>query len=92
MATVADPSEEDIARLNRDSARLEAEARKLMAEASKLSAEEYKLAAERYKLEAERHKFETERELMPRSMIFQAMLATAALLGAGAAIAKLFFP
>ena len=29
---------------------------------------------------------------MPRSMIFQAMLATAALLGAGGAIAKLFFP
>jgi hypothetical protein len=67
-----------IEELNRQSARLEAETRKLMAEANKLA--------------AERLKFDSERELMPRNMIFQAMLATAALLGAGAAIAKLFFP
>ena len=45
---------------------------------------------ERIRLEAA--KFRSETQLMPRSMIFQAMLATAALLGAGAAIAKLFFP
>ena len=67
-----------IEELNRQSARIEAETRKLMAEANKLA--------------AERLKFDSERELMPKSMIFQAMLATAALLGAGAAIAKLFFP
>lgn len=67
-----------IEELNRQSARLEAETRKLMAEANKLA--------------AERLKFDSERELMPRSLIFQAMLATAALLGAGAAVAKLFFP
>ena len=67
-----------IGELNRQSARLEAEMRKLMAEANKLA--------------AERLKFDSEREFMPRTLIFQAMLATAALLGAGAAIAKLFFP
>ena len=89
MATAPDPSIEE---LNRQSARLEAEARKLMAEASKLNAEDYKLAAERYKLEVEKMKLETDRELMPRSMIFQAMTAFAAVLVAGAAIAKLFFP
>ncbi len=70
--------ETSIEELNRQSARLEAETRKLMAEANKLA--------------AERLKFETERELLPKSLIFQAMLATAALLGAGAAVAKLFFP
>ena len=68
--------EPSVEELNRQSARIEAETRKLMAEANKLA--------------AERLKFDSERELLPRSMIFQAMLATAALLGAGAAIAKLF--
>ena len=89
MATAPDPSIDD---LNLQSARLEAEARKLRAEAAKLSAEENKLAAERYKLEAEKLKLESDRELMPRTMIFQAMTAFAAILVAGAAIAKLFFP
>jgi hypothetical protein len=89
MATITDPSVEE---LNRQSARLEAEARKLMAEAGKLNAEEYKLAAERYKFDAERLKLDSDRELLPRSMIFQAMTAFAAVLVAGAAIAKLFFP
>jgi hypothetical protein len=75
---MATVQEPSIEELNRQSARLEAETRKLMAEANKLAAERLKL--------------ESEREFMPRAMIFQAMLATAALLGAGAAIAKLFFP
>ena len=44
------------------------------------------------KTRVEVRKITAEVEFMPRSMIFQAMLATAALLGAGAAIAKLFFP
>lgn len=82
MATVSEPSLDE---LNRQSARLEAEARKLRAEAEKLSAEEHKLAAERLKLIAET-------EIMPRSMVLQAMIAFAAILGAGAAIAKVFFP
>ena len=75
---MATAPEPSIEELNRQSARIEAETRKLMAEANKLAAERLKL--------------DSERELMPKSMIFQAMLATAALLGAGAAIAKLFFP
>ena len=37
-------------------------------------------------------KISAEADFMPRAMVFQAMLATAVLLGAGAAIAKLFFP
>ena len=82
MATVPEPSIEE---LNRQSARLDAETRKLMAEANKL-------AAERLKLDSERSKLQADTEFMPRAMIFQAMLATAALLGAGAAIGKLFFP
>ncbi len=41
---------------------------------------------------ADIQKTRTETEFLPRTVTFQAMLATAALLGAGAAIAKLFFP
>jgi hypothetical protein len=67
-----------IEELNRQSARIEAETRKLMAESNKLAAERLKLL--------------TEHEIMPRAMILQAMIAFAAILGAGAAIAKIFFP
>ena len=65
------------AELNRQSERLEAETRKLMAEANKLTAEQLK--------------FQAERELMPRALILQSMIAFAAILGAGAALAKVFF-
>jgi hypothetical protein len=75
---MATHSEPSIADLNRQSERIEAETRKLMAETNKLAAERLKLLAER--------------EVLPWSMVFQAMLATAALLGAGAALAKLIFP
>jgi len=44
------------------------------------------------KFRAERDKAIKETDLMARNSAFQAMLATAALLGAGAAIAKVFFP
>ena len=64
---------------------------KLQLEGQKLQAERLKLEAERLRIEAEKLKAGVETDLMPRSMIFQAMLAAAALLGAGAAIAKLFF-
>ena len=74
---MASVSDPSIEELNRQSARIEAETRKLMAEANKLGAEKLK--------------FDSERELMPRSMIFQTMIAFAAILGAGAAIAKVFF-
>ena len=45
---------------------------------------------ERIKLEAEKTRRET--ETMGRTLWFQGVLAIAALLGAGAAIGKLFFP
>ena len=50
-----------------------------------------KLVEDIVKSQAEIRKITAETQFMPRAMIFQAMLATAALLGAGAAIAKLFF-
>lgn len=51
-----------------------------------------KFAAETRKVVAEMIKTQAETKILPWSTIFQAMLATAALLGTGAAIAKLFFP
>ena len=99
MATQADPDSYDLdvrqARLREivaNAEKLQLEGQKLAFERNKLDAERLKLEGERLKMEAERIKTGVETELMPRSMIFQAMLATAALLGAGAAIAKLFFP
>ena len=65
---------------------------KLQLEGQKLSFERLKLDAERLKMDAERPKAGVETVMLPRTMIFQAMLATAALLGAGAAIAKLLLP
>ena len=44
------------------------------------------------KFSAETRKIVAETQNMPKALIFQAMLVTAGLLGAGAAIAKLFFP
>ncbi len=86
MATAADSS---IDELNRQSARIEAEARKLMAEAAKLNAEEYKLSAERHKLEAEQYKLERDRTLSPWLLLAQGLIAGAAIMGAGVALAKL---
>ena len=80
MATIPDTSIDEI---NRQSARLEAETRKLMAEASKLNAEQYKLSAERMKLE-------TDARFSPWLFVVQCTLASAAIMGAGAALAKLF--
>ena len=51
-----------------------------------------KIQEEIDKTRAEARKAYSEVEFMPRSMVFQAMLATAALIGAGAAVAKLLFP
>ena len=44
------------------------------------------------KFSAETRKIVAETQNMPKALIFQAMLAAAGMLGAGAAIAKLFFP
>ena len=56
-----------------------------MEETDKFSAETRRIVADMIKTQAET-------KILPWSTIFQAMLATAALLGAGAAITKLFFP
>jgi hypothetical protein len=82
MATIPDTSDDDIRRLNRDSAKLEAETRKLMAEAGKRTAEEYKLLAESLKLERDRM-------ISPWLLLAQGLVAGAALVGAGAALAKM---
>ena len=55
-----------------------------MEESEKFSAETRRIVADMIKVQAETN-------ILPWTTIFQAMLATAALLGAGAAIAKLFF-
>ena len=44
------------------------------------------------KFSAETRKIVAETQALPKALVFQAMLASAALLGAGAAIAKLFYP
>ena len=82
MATIPDTSEDEIRRLNRDAARLEAETRKLVAEAEKLRAEKYKLSAESSKLDCDT-------TLSPWLLLAQGLIAGAALIGAGAGLAKL---
>ena len=89
MATIPDTSDDDIRRLDREAAKLEAETRKLMAEADKLKAEEYKLSAEHFKLEAERYKLDRDTTLSPWLLLAQGLIAGAALIGAGAGLAKL---
>ncbi len=54
--------------------------------------ESEKFSAETRRVVADMLKAQAETKILPWSTIFQAMLATAALLGAGGAIAKLFFP
>ena len=51
-----------------------------------------KISAETRKLLAETSKVGAEAKAVPYSTIFQGLIAIAGLLGAGAAIAKLFFP
>ena len=65
---------------------------KLQLEGQKLQAERLKLEAERLRIEAERLKAGVETRIVPFATVFQGLIAVAALIGAGAAIAKLFFP
>ena len=82
MATTADRADDvEIEQLDRASRRLEAEARKLMAEATKLGAEQVKLIAEQQKLNRDKM-------LSPWMLLAQGLLAGAALMGAGVALAK----
>ena len=78
MATQVDPKELD---LQEQMARI----RQMIDESDRRRAESEQRIAEREKIMAET-------KLLPASTIFQAMIATGALLGAGAAIAKVFFP
>ncbi len=90
MATQADRGEIDLQEQLARIREIGANAEKLILEGQKLAFERNKLEAERLKMEVERIKTKADTEFMPRAMIFQAMIAAAALLGAGAAIAKLF--
>jgi hypothetical protein len=81
MATIPDTTDDDIRRLDRDAAKLEAETRKLLAEAEKLRAEKYKLSAGSAKVERDT-------SLSPWLLLAQGLIAGAALIGVGAALAK----
>ena len=63
---------------------------KLQLEGQKLQAERLKLESERLKIEAERLKTGVDTRVLPFATVFQGLIAVGALLGAGAAIAKLF--
>ena len=90
MATTADTfGDGEIEQLNRESRKLEAEARKLLAEAGKLSAEQIKLIAEEQKISAEERKLTRDTMLSPWLLAVHGLLAGAALMGAGVALAKL---
>ena len=65
---------------------------KLQLEGQKLQAERLKLEAERLRIEAEQLKTGLDTKIVPFATVFQGLIAVAALIGAGAAIAKLFFP
>lgn len=54
--------------------------------------ESEKFSAETRRIVADMLKAQAETKILTWTTIFQAMLASAALLGAGAAIAKLYFP
>ena len=85
MATQMEPKELD---LQEQMIRL----RRAIAESDKFAAETRKAIDERLKIERETRKIERETKALPYSLILQAMIATGALLGAGAALAKLLLP
>jgi len=92
MATQLDPHELDIQEQLARIRQMGLNTDKLILESQKLQLERLKVETDTEKALAEIRQINAATQFMPRSMIFQAMLATAALLGAGAAIAKLFFP
>jgi hypothetical protein len=51
-----------------------------------------KLVEDIVKSQTEREKITTEMKILPLATVFQGFIAFAAVLGAGAAIAKVFFP
>lgn len=85
MATQLDPKELDVRYVM-------AQIDQSLQEAARARAETDQRYAEHLKIVAEQRQINDETKFMPWRVAFQAMLATAALIGAGAAIAKLFFP
>lgn len=63
-----------------------------LANAARQRAESDRTKIDVERIRAEIRQREEDTRLSNRNSIFQAMIATAALLGAGAALAKLFFP
>ena len=59
-------------------------------EVEKFAAESRKLNAEQFKLASERAKLDAETRFSPWLLVVQCTLAAAAIMGAGAALAKLF--
>ncbi|MBX9814539.1 MAG: hypothetical protein A4S12_01755 [Proteobacteria bacterium SG_bin5] len=99
MATQVPPGDLDLqeqfARIRQiivNSEKLQLEHQKLQLEQLQVQTDTEKALAETRRIVADMLKAQAETKILPFSTIFQAMLATAALLGAGAAIAKLFFP
>ena len=92
MATQADIGaldvQEQIARISKIQEEIDKEALDLKEQIARIA----RIQEEIDKNRAEARKAYAEVEFMPRSMIFQAMLASAALIGAGAAVAKLLIP
>ena len=78
MATIPDPDRLDI--------------EEQIARIQKMNHELAKGVVETVKIAAETRKLLIETQYLPRTVTFQALIAAAALLGAGAALAKLFFP
>lgn len=92
MATQADPKELDLRKQLADIDQALAQAARHRAEIEMSRAQRDKMQADIDMARAQRDKMQAEVKILPAATIFQAMIATAALLGAGAAIAKLFFP
>ncbi|MEH3103938.1 MAG: hypothetical protein PGN12_08525 [Sphingomonas phyllosphaerae] len=65
---------------------------KLRAETEKTLAEVSKVVAETAKASADTAKVSIDTRVVSYATVFQGLIAVAGLLGAGAAIAKLFFP
>ena len=85
MATQIEPRELD---LQEQLVRI----RRNVEEGEKFSAETRKLVAEMGKLNVEMSKSQSDLKYQPWFILFQGVLAAAALMGAGAALAKLLFP
>jgi hypothetical protein len=97
MATQLEAKEldlqEQLARIREigsNSEKLLLEGQKLQFERNKLDAERLKLEVERLKMDSERRKVDNDTRLSPWLFVVQATLGAAAIMGAGAALAKLF--